>query len=164
MHTSVLERLAQVRSLRLSRLDPLGRCGGTVTMDVGRIELGDALQPCGPRVGGRANTHDWLCAEARPSCALGRHQSCRNAALPSDAHTAAVRCTTQDGEEEGKGLGDDVDDVSAALVTALLAARNLGLADLRYNRLRYIERERVDLVGSHGRWKRPCLQTAHMTI
>jgi hypothetical protein len=22
---------------------------------------------------------------------------------------------------------------------------------------------RVDLVGSHGRWKRPCLQTAHMT-
>jgi hypothetical protein len=26
------------------------------------------------------------------------------------------------------------------------------------------ERERVDLVGSHGRWKRPCLQTAHMTI
>jgi hypothetical protein len=23
---------------------------------------------------------------------------------------------------------------------------------------------RVDLVGSHGRWKRPCLQTAHMTI
>jgi hypothetical protein len=22
----------------------------------------------------------------------------------------------------------------------------------------------VDLVGSHGRWKRPCLQTAHMTI
>jgi hypothetical protein len=25
------------------------------------------------------------------------------------------------------------------------------------------ERERVGLVGSHGRWKRPCLQTAHMT-
>jgi fructose 1,6-bisphosphatase len=25
------------------------------------------------------------------------------------------------------------------------------------------ERERVDLVGSHGRWKRPCLQTAHIT-
>jgi hypothetical protein len=23
---------------------------------------------------------------------------------------------------------------------------------------------RVDLVGSHGRWKGPCLQTAHMTI
>jgi hypothetical protein len=23
---------------------------------------------------------------------------------------------------------------------------------------------RVELVGSHGRWKRPCLQTAHMTI
>jgi hypothetical protein len=23
---------------------------------------------------------------------------------------------------------------------------------------------RVDLVGSHARWKRPCLQTAHMTI
>jgi hypothetical protein len=23
---------------------------------------------------------------------------------------------------------------------------------------------RNDLVGSHGRWKRPCLQTAHMTI
>jgi hypothetical protein len=23
---------------------------------------------------------------------------------------------------------------------------------------------RVDLVGSHGRWKRPCLQTAHMTV
>jgi hypothetical protein len=23
---------------------------------------------------------------------------------------------------------------------------------------------REDLVGSHGRWKRPCLQTAHMTI
>jgi hypothetical protein len=23
---------------------------------------------------------------------------------------------------------------------------------------------RVDLVGSHGRWKRPCRQTAHMTI
>jgi hypothetical protein len=23
---------------------------------------------------------------------------------------------------------------------------------------------RVDLVGSHGRWKRPRLQTAHMTI
>jgi hypothetical protein len=23
---------------------------------------------------------------------------------------------------------------------------------------------RVDLVGEHGRWKRPCLQTAHMTI
>ena len=23
---------------------------------------------------------------------------------------------------------------------------------------------RLDLVGSHGRWKRPCLQTAHMTI
>ena len=23
---------------------------------------------------------------------------------------------------------------------------------------------RVDLVGSHGRWKRPCHQTAHMTI
>jgi hypothetical protein len=23
---------------------------------------------------------------------------------------------------------------------------------------------RVDLVGSHGRWKRPCLQTAHMTL
>jgi hypothetical protein len=23
---------------------------------------------------------------------------------------------------------------------------------------------RGDLVGSHGRWKRPCLQTAHMTI
>ena len=23
---------------------------------------------------------------------------------------------------------------------------------------------RVDLVDSHGRWKRPCLQTAHMTI
>jgi hypothetical protein len=23
---------------------------------------------------------------------------------------------------------------------------------------------RVDLVGSHGRWKRPCLQTAHKTI
>jgi hypothetical protein len=23
---------------------------------------------------------------------------------------------------------------------------------------------RVDLEGSHGRWKRPCLQTAHMTI
>jgi hypothetical protein len=23
---------------------------------------------------------------------------------------------------------------------------------------------RVDRVGSHGRWKRPCLQTAHMTI
>jgi hypothetical protein len=23
---------------------------------------------------------------------------------------------------------------------------------------------RVDLVGSHGRWKRTCLQTAHMTI
>jgi hypothetical protein len=23
---------------------------------------------------------------------------------------------------------------------------------------------RVDLVGSHGRWKRPCLPTAHMTI
>jgi hypothetical protein len=22
----------------------------------------------------------------------------------------------------------------------------------------------VELVGSHGRWKRPCLQTAHMTI
>ena len=26
------------------------------------------------------------------------------------------------------------------------------------------ERARADLVGSHGRWKRPCLQTAHMTI
>jgi hypothetical protein len=26
------------------------------------------------------------------------------------------------------------------------------------------ERVRVELVGSHGRWKRPCLQTAHMTI
>jgi hypothetical protein len=26
------------------------------------------------------------------------------------------------------------------------------------------ERERVHRVGSHGRWKRPCLQTAHMTI
>jgi hypothetical protein len=26
------------------------------------------------------------------------------------------------------------------------------------------ERERVELVGSHGRWKRPCLQTAHMTL
>jgi hypothetical protein len=26
------------------------------------------------------------------------------------------------------------------------------------------ERERVDLVGSHARWKRPCLQTAHTTI
>jgi hypothetical protein len=25
-------------------------------------------------------------------------------------------------------------------------------------------REREDLVGLHGRWKRPCLQTAHMTI
>jgi hypothetical protein len=24
--------------------------------------------------------------------------------------------------------------------------------------------EGVDLVGSHGRWKRPCLQTAHMTL
>jgi DNA helicase MCM9 len=24
--------------------------------------------------------------------------------------------------------------------------------------------ERVDLVGSHGRWERPCLQTAHMTL
>jgi hypothetical protein len=23
---------------------------------------------------------------------------------------------------------------------------------------------RVELVGSHGRWKRPCLQTAHMSI
>jgi hypothetical protein len=23
---------------------------------------------------------------------------------------------------------------------------------------------RVGLVGSHGRWKRPCLQTAHVTI
>ena len=23
---------------------------------------------------------------------------------------------------------------------------------------------RVELVGSHARWKRPCLQTAHMTI
>jgi hypothetical protein len=23
---------------------------------------------------------------------------------------------------------------------------------------------REDLVGSHGRWKRPCLQTAHMTL
>jgi hypothetical protein len=23
---------------------------------------------------------------------------------------------------------------------------------------------RVRRVGSHGRWKRPCLQTAHMTI
>jgi hypothetical protein len=23
---------------------------------------------------------------------------------------------------------------------------------------------RVDLVGSHGRWKRPCLETAHMTL
>jgi hypothetical protein len=26
------------------------------------------------------------------------------------------------------------------------------------------ERERGDLVDSHGRWKRPCLQTAHMTM
>ena len=25
-------------------------------------------------------------------------------------------------------------------------------------------REAVDLVGSHGSWKRPCLQTAHMAI
>ena len=24
--------------------------------------------------------------------------------------------------------------------------------------------KRMDLVGSHGRWKRPCLQTAHMAI
>jgi hypothetical protein len=24
--------------------------------------------------------------------------------------------------------------------------------------------ERVELVGSHGRWTRPCLQTTHMTI
>ena len=31
-------------------------------------------------------------------------------------------------------------------------------------RPREMERERVHLVGSHGRWKRPCLQTAHMTI
>jgi hypothetical protein len=23
---------------------------------------------------------------------------------------------------------------------------------------------RVELVGSHGRWKRPCLLTTHMTI
>jgi hypothetical protein len=28
----------------------------------------------------------------------------------------------------------------------------------------HVLRERVELVGSHGRWKRPCLQTAHMTI
>jgi hypothetical protein len=26
------------------------------------------------------------------------------------------------------------------------------------------ETERVDRVGSHGRWKRPCLQTAHVPI
>ena len=29
---------------------------------------------------------------------------------------------------------------------------------------RHEERQRVDLVGSHGRWKRPRLQTAHMAI
>ena len=26
------------------------------------------------------------------------------------------------------------------------------------------EKEREDLVGSQGRWKRPCLQPAHMTL
>jgi hypothetical protein len=26
------------------------------------------------------------------------------------------------------------------------------------------QRDGVERVGSHGRWKRPCLQTAHMTI
>ena len=35
---------------------------------------------------------------------------------------------------------------------------------LQFEWTRACERERVHLVGSHGRWKRPCLQTAHMTI
>jgi hypothetical protein len=34
----------------------------------------------------------------------------------------------------------------------------------RPRRARERERGGGGLVGSHGRWKRPCLQTAHMTI
>jgi hypothetical protein len=37
------------------------------------------------------------------------------------------------------------------------AARNLAKVCGR-------EREGEELLGSHGRWKRPCLQTAHMAI
>ena len=67
-----------------------------------------------------------------------------------------------EGNEEvgGKGLsteGDDADD-DAHRLRALIIAPTRELA------LQVRRPERVGLVGSHGMWKRPCLQTAHMTI
>jgi hypothetical protein len=50
------------------------------------------------------------------------------------------------------------------------AVVRLGGGDMRKTlnilqvREREREREGEDPVGSHARWKRPCLQTAHMTI
>ena len=50
----------------------------------------------------------------------------------------------------------------------VLAANSLpalnDITDLELRQVGGSERERGELVDLHGRWKRPCLQTAHMTI
>jgi hypothetical protein len=52
----------------------------------------------------------------------------------------------------------------ARLRSAPLAAERERQRERQRERERDRERDRVDLVGSHGRWKRPRLQTAHMTL
>jgi hypothetical protein len=49
------------------------------------------------------------------------------------------------------------------VVTALAATHTDGLAELAAE-LRGVQVSSRWWCGSHGRWKRPCLQTAHMTI
>jgi hypothetical protein len=67
-----------------------------------------------------------------------------------------------------KGVGVGVDAARARELFAAAAAQGdlraiVGLGYLLRVRSR-VWRERVELVDTHGRWKRPCLQTAHMTM
>jgi hypothetical protein len=52
----------------------------------------------------------------------------------------------------------------AAEATAAVAEVTSAASEARADAAAQVREEREDLVGSHGRWKCPCLQTAHMTI
>jgi predicted nucleic acid-binding Zn-ribbon protein len=55
-------------------------------------------------------------------------------------------------------------EAAAAAAAEVVALRERAELEASQVREREREREREELVGSNGRWKRPCLQTAHMTI